>query len=426
MRALYLAAALAAALHAETFLLRNVTVHPVSDPDIPNAAILVRDGRIADVGTRLAAPKGIRVIDGKGQHVFPGMINSATMIGLSEVGAVSAGNDVGEAGDFNPQLRPLIAVNPDSEHIPVTRANGITSVVTLPVSLTGTSGGGIIPGHASLLRLDGWTWEEMEINRAAAMVLQFPEVRLSINTPGELRPVRIPFLEARRTYESRLRDLTTFFENARRYQRARTAGDAQLRTDIRLEAMLPVLEGKVPVLLLAGNERAIREALAFGGREKLKVILGGVRDPGAAMAAIKAAGVPVILREPTDLPGREDDPYDHNYSLPARLHKEGIRFALGSFNNQFARNIGFQAAFAAAYGLPPQEALRSVTLSPATIWGQDDSLGSIEKGKWADLVLADGDILEPRTNVTQVFIHGRETGVESKHTRLYRRYLARP
>src|ERR1700719_1361287 len=171
----------------DTFLIRNATVHPVAAPEIQNGSVLVRDGKITGVGKNLTAPKGVRVIDAKGLHVYPGMIDSGTELGLSEIGAVRESVDTGEIGNFNPQLRAEIAVNPSSEHIPVTRANGITSVMTLPMSAGrgGDGGGGgrgaasagkapIITGQAALIHLDGWTWEEMEVRKSAAMTMRFP------------------------------------------------------------------------------------------------------------------------------------------------------------------------------------------------------------------------------------------------------------
>jgi imidazolonepropionase-like amidohydrolase len=393
---------LAATLFAgaqDTFVLRGVTVHPVSGPDVENASLLVVDGKIAEIGdAKLKTPKTARTIDAKGLHVYPGMIDSATQVGMSEISSVRETSDVSELGDFKPQLRAAVAVNPASEHIPVIRANGITAAMAVP-------DGGIIAGQASLLHLDGWTWEEMAIRIDAAMHLRFPV----ISSGGFLS--RTPFPEARRDYETRLKRLSEYFEQARRYEKAKAAAGPGFKPDLALEAMLPVLAKKTPIMITATRERAIKDAVAWSEKE-------GV--------LLKQKNIPVILGPTQELPLEEDDPYDEAFTVPVEVHKAGVKFAFGSFGNQFSRNLPYQAATAVAFGLPYEEALKSVTLYPAQIWGVDDRMGSIEKGKWADIIVTDGDPLEVKTNVKRMFIQGKEVDLESKHTRLYKKYLARP
>lgn len=400
----------------DTFLIRGVTVHPVTSPKIENATLLVVDGKIADIGPKIAVPKGTRIIEGKGLHVYPGMIDSATAVGLSEISSVRETSDTTELGDFKPQLRTAIAVNPASEHIPVIRANGIVAAMALP-------DGGIISGQASLMHLDGWTWEEMAVRLDAALVLDFPtpsapRLRFGAEPSG--------FAESRRAYEDRLKQLRDYFDQARAYQKAKAAATPGFRTNLAFEAMIPVLERKIPVMIIASRERAIRDAVAWAEREKIRPVLVAVRRPGSMLAELKAKNIPVILAPTQDLPLEQDDPYDEAYSVPVELYKAGVKFAFGSFGNQFARNLPYQAASAVPFGLPYEEALKSVTLNPAQIWGVDTQMGSVEKGKWANLMLTDGDPLEVRTQVKRLFIKGREVDLESKHTRLYKRYLARP
>jgi imidazolonepropionase-like amidohydrolase len=400
-----------------TFLLRGVTVNPVSGPKIENVSLLVTDGKIADIGPKIAVPKGTKIIEGKGLHVYPGMIDSATEVGMEEIGSVRETNDTTEIGDFKPQLRAAIAVNPSSEHIPVIRANGITAAIALP-------DGGIIAGQASLMRLDGWTWEEMAMKRDAAMHLVFPT--LTAGGGGIAGAASSAFADRRRAYDRRLKLLSDYFESARRYQKAKAAPGASFKRDLALEAMQPVIEGKMPVLVEAVRERAIKDALTWAAKEKVTIILSGVRKPGNTLAELKFRNIPVILGPTQALPLEEDDPYDGAFTLPAELYKAGVKFAFGSFGNQFSRNLPYQAGTAVAFGLPYDEALKSVTLYPAQIWGVDDQLGSIEKGKSADFILTDGDPLEVRTNVKRMFVNGKEVDLESKHTKLYQKYLARP
>ncbi|MEZ5355737.1 MAG: amidohydrolase family protein [Bryobacteraceae bacterium] len=400
------------------FLLRNVTVHPVTSADVSAASLLVRDGVIAEIGAaKTKPPKGMLVIDGAGLHVYPGMIDSATSLGLTEIGAVRETSDISELGDFEPQLRALIAVNPSSEHIPVARANGVTAAVTLP-------GGGVIAGQGALIRLDGWTWEEMALQAPAAMMLRFPILTMSAGEPPE-RPRRIPYAEAKKKHEETLEKLRVFFEDARRYQKSKAATPG-LPVDRRFEAMLPVLDGKLPVIVRANRERAIQEALEFAAREKIRMILAEPREFGAALATVKARGIPVILGPTHTLPVEEDAAYDSQYSLPGELHRQGIPFAFGTFDSADVRNLPYQAAAAVPFGLPREEAFKAVTINAARIWGVDGKLGSIEVGKSADFILTDGDPLETRTQVRKVFIRGREASVETRHTRLYEKYLNRP
>jgi imidazolonepropionase-like amidohydrolase len=355
----------------DSFLLRGATVHPVTSEDIPNGSVLALDGKIAQTGVKVTAPKDVRAIDAKNLHVWPGMINSATHLGLQEITSVAETRDSAEVGSFNPQLRAVAAVNPASEHIPVVRANGITSVVTMP-------DGGVIGGLAALVHLDGWTWEEMAILRSAALCLRFPRTMTSVQGSAGGPPRRVPFAEARRNYVKNLQELGEFFEQARRYQCAKTGGNAGFTENLKLEAMLPVLDGKTPVLVTAVHEREILAALDFAARQKVRIILAGVRGPGKSLERLAAEKVPVILGKTQELPLEQDDPYDAVYMLPVELHKAGVKFAFGHFDVQLAPNLPYQPASSVAFGLPREQALRAVTINAAEIWGVADRPGSIE------------------------------------------------
>jgi imidazolonepropionase-like amidohydrolase len=413
----------------DSFLIRNVTVHPVSGPEVAAAMVLVKDGKIASIGAKLTPEKGMKVVDGKGGHLWPGMVNSATELGLQEISSIRETVDSGEIGVFNPQLRALIAVNPESEFIPVTRANGITSAITLPGAPSGmrsAGAGSIIPGHASMIRLDGWTWEEMEVKRNAALQILFPTIETRTFSFFEMGPSRTPFSEAKKFYDKRVKDLNDYFDKARAYQKAQAAGSKDFARDLALEAMLPVLEGKTPVMIHARDERAIKGAIEFLDKQKLRGFLADVQRPGKQLEEIRKRNLSVVIDGATRLPEQEDDPYDKNYSLAAELHKAGIKFAFGTFDNQFARNLPFEAGIAAGYGLPPEVAVKSVTLHAAEIWGVADRLGSIDKGKDADLILTDGDLLEHRTQVKSMWIRGKAVSLDNKHLSLYEKYSARP
>jgi len=417
----FLFASLGLAADDNSFLLRGATIHTMAGRDIQNGSILVRDGKIAGVGQNLSAPAGVKVIDAAGMQVYPGMIDSASIIGLSEIGAVRETSDIVELGKFNPQLRASIAVNPDSEHIPVTRANGITSVIALP------DGEGI-SGQASLINLNGWTTEEMEVKRSAAMHLHFPTIGGGSSRRGyaAMFGARPSYEESKKAYDKDVTDLNNFFEEARRYSLAKAAKLPGFQPNLKLEAMLPVIEGKTPLLVTAVRERAIRDALAFADKQKIKMILCQAVDADKVASELKSRDIPVILGPTLSLPIEEDDPYDRPFDTPANLYKAGVKFSFGTFSNEFSRNLPYQAAAAVGFGLPKEEAMKALTINAAQIWGVANQLGTIEEGKSADFMVTTGDPLEEPTQVKQLFIRGKVVDLENKHHQLYERYKARP
>jgi imidazolonepropionase-like amidohydrolase len=408
-------------------------------------SVLVQDGKIADIGAKLVAPKGMKVVEGKGLRLYPGMIDSNTELGLSEVSAERVTVDTGELGEFMPQLKALSAVNPESEHFGVVRANGITSVMTFPAAGGrggGRGGGGAqyISGQAALIHMDGWTWEDMEINRDAAVHLLFPSIAMrgggrglaSVDFADEIAllfgggSAAGTYTEAKRNYETQVAKVTEFFDNCRQYQKERTANLPGFKRDLKYEAMLPVLEGKVPVAVPATRERAIHDAVAFAEKEHIKIVILKPQELGKEGPELKAKNVPVILGRTEALPENEDAPYDYAESLPAEFYKAGVKIAFGTFDNEFSRNLPYNAARAVAYGLPYDAALKAITINAAEIWGAGDKMGSIEKGKWADLMLVTGDPLETPTQIKALYIKGKEVDLSNKQTRLYQKYMSRP
>ena len=420
----------AAGAGSNSVLIQNVIVHAISAPDIRNGSVLVIDGKIADVGTGISASAGTPVVDGHGLDLYPGLINAATNVGLSEIGSLRDTVDLDEIGLFNPELRAEVAFNPSSEHIDVTRAGGITTVVSLPGS--GDRGFGrnaastLITGQGALMHLEGWTWEEMAIKPAAVMDMLFPQIQ---STPPQLAVLLgsqgRTYAEEERLYKEHLKQLEEFFEHARRYQKAKAAGEANLERDVKLEAMIPVLEGKLPLFVRAEKERSIKDAIEFADKEKVQIIIADPLEIGSIGPLLKGRNIPVVLGKTFELPLRDDDPYDAPYTLPNQFYKAGVKICFGTFDVEFARNVPFEAAQAVAFGLPREEALKGLTLNAAQILGVGDQFGSIEKGKVADLILTDGDPLEARTHIKQMFIAGREVSLESRHTKEYERWLKR-
>lgn len=425
----------------DTFLIRNTDVYPVTGPKQENVSLLVQDGKIAEIGAKIVAPKGIKIIDGKGLRVYPGMIDSSTELGLSEVSAERVTVDTGELGEFMPQLRALIAVNPESEHFPVTRVNGITSVMTFPASGgRGGRGGGsaqIISGQAALIHLAGWTWEDMAITRDAAVQIIFPSIggggrgNPAADFPEELAVLfgggaAQTFADRKRQYDQQVQKLNDFFDAARQYEKEKSNNAPGFKRDLKMEAMIPVLDRKVPVAVAAQRERSIRDAIAFADKQHVRMVLLQPRELLKVAADLKAKNIPVILGRTEALPENEDAPYDQAESLPGQVFKSGVKFAFATFNNEFVRNLPYNAARAVAYGLPYDEALKAITINAAEIWGASDKIGSIDKGKWADLMVTNGDPLEEPTQIRHLYIKGQEIDLTNKQTRLYEKYMGRP
>lgn len=398
----------------------NARIHTLGPAGtLERATVVLEGGRIAAVGANVRIPSGARVIRGSGLEVYPGMVNAWSNLGLTEISSISATVDTSEIGDFNPHLLAYSAIHPASEHFPVARVNGITSSLTVP-------SGGIISGQATLLRLDGWTVEEMALLKSAGMVLDFPVLGDGVGFRFRATAARrTGFSEQKRQYEKKVNELAQLLASARHYAQALEA-DPGTQRDRQLDALVPVVQGRMTVFLQADAERDIRNGVEFALREKLRLVLVGGREADKAAALLKQHDIPVILGSIVALPVRQDEPYDSRFTVPRDLAKAGVRFALTSPSSPDVRNLPYEAGFAAAYGLPRDEALRSITSVPAQILGVGDRIGSIEKGKLADLVVTDGDLLEMRTQVKHLFIGGKSVSLDSKHTQLYQKYINRP
>jgi imidazolonepropionase-like amidohydrolase len=408
------------------YVIRDATVHTMGPAGtVAHATIVIIDGKITAVGTSvkaLAVWGSNSIIDGRGLEVYPGLINAWSDIGLTEIPSVPATNDSIEMGEFNPQLLAFSAIHPASEHIPVARANGITSCLSAPA-------GGIVSGQATLLHLDGWTADEMALLRSAGLAINFPSLEGGPRSASGETPApdsrRTPFSETRRVYERRVRELSELFAQARHYEKARGA-DPNAQRDARLESLIPAIQRRMPVFLEANSAGDIGNAVEFAKRENLKAVIRGGREANRVTDLLKKESMPVIVGSIVRLPAREDDPYDEPFTLPRDLARAGVKFALTSPASSNVRNLPYEAGFAEAYGLAHEDALRAVTVSPAEILGVADRIGTIEVGKTADLVVTDGDILEIRTQIKHLFIAGKNVSLETRQTRLYQRYLARP
>jgi imidazolonepropionase-like amidohydrolase len=407
------------------FVIKGARIVPVTGPVIETGSVLIRNGKIESVGPTVNAPSGAQVIDGKGLSVYPGMINAATNMGLIEIPQGAPGtSDANETGGMNPNAKAIIAVNPHSAHINVTRVNGITTVLTSPA-------GGVISGQSAVINLNGATPNEMAVNSSFALVINFPRVSVFSGFSLAGPPRETPITEAIRNRDRQVEQLRQMFKDAETYGKALEASqkDAKIprpSTNLKLEAMLPFIRGERPIIFVANREVDIRAALKFADEMKVKPILMGGNDAWKLTKELKEKNAPVILTGVFDIPVREDDPYDLQYENAAKLQKAGVRFciATGDFGAE-ARDLPYKAGMTAAFGLSQDEALKAVTIYPAQILGVADKMGSIETGKIANLVVADGDILEARTNIRYLFINGRLLPLTSRHTELNEQFKNR-
>jgi imidazolonepropionase-like amidohydrolase len=385
----------------------NATIHPVSGPAIENGTLVFDGGKLTAIGADAAIPEGAETIDAAGKHVYPALFDAMTDLGLVEINSIRATVDARETGTLNPNVRAIVAVNPDSELIPVTRSNGVLLALTAPH-------GSLVPGKSAVIQLDGWTWEEMAVKSEAALHIEWP------------RPAgpRDDDEEEPTDYEKAVEALRQALEDARAYAAARAA-DPNFPHDARWESLQDVLNQKLPVVVHADDFRQITAAVAFCQHEKLQLIVAGGYDALKCRDLLKKHDVPVIVGGTYRLPRRRADAYDAAYALPAELHKAGIRFCIasqGRFGASNVRNLPYHATSAVGFGLAEDEAIKAITLYPAQILGVADRVGSLEVGKDATLFLADGNILDTPTHVEAAWVQGRKVDLTDRHKTLYRKY----
>ena len=400
------------------FAIRNARIVTVSGPDIENGTVVIRDGKIEAVGANVSVPSGAQTIDGHGLSVYPGMIDAGTNMGLVEVPQGASGTvDTTEVGDLNPNAKAIIAVNPHSAHIAVTRVEGITNTLTAPA-------GGLISGQAALINLLGTAPKEMAVVPQAALVINYPRIGGGGGGFGGFQQQPANLAETLTANERQLEQVRKMLRDAEAYGRSQDAyaKDKSLpRPDrnVVLESLVPYVRGEQPVIFRADREAEIRGAIRFADEMKLKPIILGGDDAWKVAGLLKEKNVPVILTGIFSLPNREDDAYDTLYENPAKLQQAGVRFCISTGDSgPEVRNLPQYAGMAAAFGLSKADAVKAVTLYPAQILNVADRLGSIEAGKMANLVITDGDLLEVRSHIRYLFIDGRPVGLTSRHTEL--------
>ena len=414
------------------------TVHPMDGPNLSDGTVVISDGKILAVGRNLAIPRGAVIVSAKGKHVYPGLIDAGSQLGLNEIGSIEGTKDSAEGGAFQPDLIALRAIHAESEHLPTTRITGITTTQSVPDGGGGgfgaIFGGGsptLIAGQSSVIDLAGWTAEQMEVRSPVALQVYYPET-ISEETLDDIRDFLPPGAEERLKgqAEEGVTKFKTFFAQAKQYAAARSGAGENVPIDPKLEAMQPYLAGTKPVIFHANSLKGIRDAIKFAEDNKLKMILAGGGEAWRIADTLAAKKIPLIYSVPLsdslgDLSLKNYDPYDAPLAAVSVLLKAGVKLAFQSESYDSARNLPAQVGLLCAYGTPHDAVLRSMTLGAAEILGISDIVGSLTPGKRANLLVTDGDPLEITTNVERLFIAGKPVSLETKNTQLYELYRQR-
>ncbi len=402
---------------SEPVALRGATIHTVTNGVIEDGTIVFENGVIVAIGTDVEIPAGARVVDVSGKHIYPGLIDAYSTVGIGEIGAVDVSSDVNELGDFNPNIRAEVAVNAESRHIGTSRSAGVLVTLTTP-------GGGLISGMSSAMSLEGWDWEEMSMKSAAALNVNWPN-------PNPRRGRGRGFGRGRGgptqgpppTYAEQVEQLKDFFAEARAYRDATAAGE-EVRTDSRYIAMIPAINAEIPVVVSADGAAQINDAITWAQEEGLRLVIRGGRDAIHVADRLVANDIPLIITSTMAAPGRQYEGYDGAYSMPARLHEAGVKFAIsGGSGTLYTNRLPWEAGVAVAFGLPEEEALKAVTINAAEFMGISDMVGSLEPGKQATLLITTGTPLDMTSDIEQTYIQGREIDMMDIQKFFFQKYM---
>ncbi|MBO9632240.1 MAG: amidohydrolase family protein [Chitinophagaceae bacterium] len=396
----------------QTFALTNATVHIGNGQVIENGMVVVSGGKIVDVRPN-AAIADVRIYDCKGKHIYPGLILSSSNLGLVEVGSVRATVDATELGELNPNIRSIVAYNTDSKVTNTLRTNGILLANIVPQ-------GGLISGSSSVVQLDAWNWEDAIVAADKNIHFRMPSL---LNRRGGGRgfffaqqPAGDPVKRGLEQIES----VKGFFREAKAY----LAESKHEATNLKFESVRGLFDRSKKLFIHCDIVKEMLIAIDFAKEFGFDVVVVGAADSWQIADLLKQNNIAVVLNQLHDLPVMADDDVDQPFKTPAMLQKAGVLFSINDDDgNTRQRNLAFNAGTAAAYGLTKEQALSAITLNAATILGVADKTGSIEKGKEANIVVADGDILDMSGNVISLaFIQGRQIELTDKHKQLYERF----
>jgi imidazolonepropionase-like amidohydrolase len=400
----------------KTVVIKGGKLLTVSHGTIEDGTIVLSGGKITAVGgADVKVPAGAEVIDAKGMTVYPGLIDSETHLGLTEVQADEMTNDLVETSDeIMPQMHVYDAFHAESVLIPVTRYNGITNAIVAPEDRD------TLPGQDSFIQLYGRNANDMLLGRDVAMPMNFTGAQ---RRNESFRTAKFP--STRMGLASQMRQA---FIDTQEYMRKGDENAAKpadkrenLKRDLKLEALVPYLKGQKPVVLEAETGSEFDAAIALAQEFKLKIVLNHLAHAQNVLDEVAALKVPVIVGPIYEQP-KDDERYDAVYKLPAELYKRGVKVVFASYDAHQSRNLPYAAGYAVAFGLPYDEALKAITLNAAEVWGVADKLGSLDVGKQANVVIANGDPLDVKTDVKRVFIGGVDVPMVTKQTVLRDQY----
>ncbi len=396
------------------FLLKNGTIHTVTKGTFVGD-VLIKDGVISDISNSITADGNTKIIDCTGKHIYPGLIDSGSRLGLVEIDAVSVTNDFNEHGDFVPHMKALTAVNPNAVAIPVTRVNGVTTVFAKPEGST-------FPGTGALIDLFGYNPDQMSCG-SERVLMRFP------STGKRGRWDRRSDEDVKKDAEKALKNINEIWESALGYMKIDSAANADnqkwMKNNPQMDALLPIVKGEQPLFIEVNSKSDIESALEWVADKKMKAVFMGVAEGWRVADKIAKAKIPVIVGPILSVPRRDNDRFDAAYTNPSKMAKAGVKVAIRTDNAENTRNLPFNAGFAAAYGMGTEEALKAVTINPAEIFGVSNKYGSIEKGKVANIIVSTGDPFETKTVIEKLFIRGWNIPLESRQTLLYDEFLER-
>ena len=398
----------------------NGTIHVGNGTVIENATIEVNNGKIVAIGTNInVSGNDAKVIDAKGKQVYPGLILTATDLGLKEISSgVRGSNDAAELGEFNSNIRSITAYNTDSKVIGVLRASGILLASVAPE-------GGIISGSSSVVQLDAWNWEDAAYKMDAGMHVTMPSFIARFGRRGGFGGFGgfgggAQAVDPAKAALDKVEEIKSFFRQAKAYLQE----PAHTNVNLKFESLKPLFEKKQKLYVHGDQVKQMLIAIDFNKEFGFEVVIVGGSESYQIADLLKANNIAVILGQEHELPALEDDDVDQPYKTPAALQKAGVLFALNDNDgNTRYRNISYNAGTAATYGLTKEQALEAITLSAAKVLGIDDRTGSLEVGKDANIVVSDGDILDMKSStVTNALIQGRQVSLDNKQKQLYERY----
>jgi imidazolonepropionase-like amidohydrolase len=412
---------ISAQTEADSYLIKNATIFPVESEPLENADLLIQGGKIAAMDETIPAPEGAKIIDATGMFVYPGLIDAHTHLGLAEVSAIASTVDIREMGKENPELKVAWAINPHSVHFKTSRINGTTTALVAP-------SGGTYPGISALVKMDGWTIDEMLVKEVATSFVNFPM------SPRPTRGARMgPQTESKVDVTAKLVEkIQEYLDEVRHYLKLRK--QAAENPDIigpdlnpKYEALAPVLDGSLPVIISVEKAKDIELAIKFVQEEKIKAIFRGCIQGGKVADKIKEAGIPIILDDLYTGPLEPEDGYDAPFRNVSELAEGGVQICFSTGRDpSTGKDLTYHAARAVAFGLDREEAIKALTINPARIFGIDDRVGSLKVGKDADLFIITGDPLDLRSEVKHLFINGKDVDLDNWWQNLYNTWRKRP